>query len=241
MNSYFEKGFTHQLHDLNRTDSEHDLPKLDHCQNKENVETLSDVKYVPEILDSIDSTSLEDAKGNEIIPLDIREKLHKIPQLPDEEVKTAIAEVFADNSCDGPLTSSCSLEHSSHAHDNSRSTTDCLLETCRGNNINLRKELKSISSLSSSGHTEKRADENLSMHLHERQNKDEVIPVTPLTLLSSDERYKHGDDSNTDGNTKEILDLGKQKTDEDAQSHRHYPVTIHMNQPIHSYVTNRYQ
>ena len=222
MDSYFAKGFRDQLHELTRTGSEHDLPKRDCCQNKEKVGTLSDVKYVPDILDSIDST-LGSAKENEIIPLDIREKIHKTPHLPDEEVRTAIAEVFADNFCDGPFTSSCNLSHSND--ENKSSTTDCLLETCLGYNINFRKELKSVSFPHPCGRTRLRTDvsfqprlsENLSTDFNGRKNKDKITQVTPPTLLRSDKLHKY---SNTEGNIKEILVLRKQNNDEDAPSHR---------------------
>ena len=224
MDSYFGKEFRDQLHDLNRTGSEHDLPSIYCCQKKENVETLSDVKYVPDILDSIDSTALESAKENEIIPLDIKEKIHKTPHLPDKEVRTAVAEDFADNFCDGPLTFSCSLNHSNDEN-NKSSTTDCLLETCLGYNINFRKELKSVSFPPPCGRTRLRTDvsfqpmfsESFSTDFNGRQNKDEVTPVTPPTLLRSDELHKY---SNTEGNIKEILVLRKQSNDEDAPSRR---------------------
>ena len=52
------------------------------------------------------------------------------------------------------------------------------------------------------------------------KTKMKYIPVSPLTLSSSDERDKYGDKSNTDGNTKEILVLGKQYHEADALSHR---------------------
>ena len=243
MDSNFGKGFRDQLHDLNRTVLEHDLLSVDSCQNKENVETLSEVKYVPDVLTSSDSSAMENARENEIIPLDVREfKLHKIPQLPDQEVRKAISEVFADNFLenesssggavklyDGPLTSSCSVGHINHAHDNNNSSTaNCFLEACYGNDINFREEMKFISSLSSFGRTEKRTDitfqprlrENLSTHFRGRQSKDEIALVTPLTFLNTNECNKYGRDSNTDRNTKQILDLGKQENHEDAVSHR---------------------
>ena len=147
MDSYFGKEFRDQLYNLNkRNDSEHDLPSGDCCQNKENSETLLEVKYVSDMLESIYSSALENTKGNEIIPSDMREKLHQIPQLPDEEVRTAIDEVFVDNFCDGPSTSSCSLGHSTRTYENNKSsttlTTDCSIETCLDNNINFRNRIE---------------------------------------------------------------------------------------------------
>ena len=101
MDSYSAKGFRDQLHELNKTNLEHDLRTIDCCQGKEREliygKTMAEVKYVPDILDSLDSSTLENVRGNEIIPSDMGEKLHKIPQLPDEEVRKAIDEIFTDN------------------------------------------------------------------------------------------------------------------------------------------------
>ena len=116
MDSYSAKGFRDKLHELNKSDLEHDLRTIDCCQDKEkkhiyvssSVKTPAEVKHVPDILDSLDSSALENIRENEIIPSDMGEKQHKIPQLPDEEVRKAIDEIFTDNF----------LEHGSSSGDN---------------------------------------------------------------------------------------------------------------------------
>ena len=221
MDSYSAKGFREKLHELNKSDLEHDLRTIDCCQDKEseliyvssNVKTPAEVKHVPDILDSLDSSALENVRENKMIPSDMGEKLHKIPQLPDEEVRKAIDEIFTDNFlkhgsssgdnvkfCDGSRTSFFNLEHNSH-----------------NKNVNFREELNSISCSSSSGGTEQGTDvflgpvlsETLSQNLNRRQSKDEVTQVTMLTLLSSedndDEHYGGGDDNNIDDNANQIL------------------------------------
>ena len=106
VDSYSARGFRDKLHELNKTDLEHDLRTIDCCQNRErkhiyvssSVKTPAEVKHVPDILDSLVSSALEYRTGNEIIPTDIGEKQHEIPQLSDEEVmKKAIAEILTDN------------------------------------------------------------------------------------------------------------------------------------------------
>ena len=105
MDSYSAKGFRDKLHELNKTDLEHHLRTIDCSQDQEkkhtyvssSVKTPAEVKHVPDILDSLDSSALENIRENEIIPSDMGEKQHKIQQLPDEEVTKAIAEIFTDN------------------------------------------------------------------------------------------------------------------------------------------------
>ena len=147
------------------------------------------------------------------------ENLHKIPPLPEEEVRKAIDEIFTDNLeqhgslsgdsvqvCDGPLTSSFNLGYNNYKHDNNQSATTDYFdhEMCPSNNPNCTEELNSISSSSSSGRTEQRTDvclrpvlsETLPQNLNGRQPEDEMTPVTMLTLLSSDD---NDDDHDGDG------------------------------------------
>ena len=61
------------------------------------MKTLPEEKYVPDILSKLNFSALENIKVNEIILSDMGENLHKMPQLPDEEVRKAIDEIFTDN------------------------------------------------------------------------------------------------------------------------------------------------
>ena len=154
MDSYLIKDFKDQFYELNRSGRAYNLSFLDKEQELTDVSSsanvLEELKDVSDIFDSLDPGDLKNAQESGISCSDIEETEQnngKTVQLPDECVTKEIDEIFADDSrgcrnSSGYNPSLFYLEENSSAPDTNKST-DCFLEQCLNDSLNIREELNS--------------------------------------------------------------------------------------------------